>query len=734
MRHSDATTLDSCMPINTQSLDDECLFVNRELSWIAFNRRVLHEAQRVAKPLLERVKFLSILSSNIDEFYMKRLGGLKHKITAGDSQRSIDGLTPVEQLSLCRLALEHLQIEKELAYRDIYEEMKRNDIEILEYRSLDVLDKSRMNAYYRDNIESRITALPIDPAEPFPFLLNLSLYLLVSTQCTCGGGVSLALIQIPSGPQLPRFVQIDNHHRYILLEDLIAANVIKPLSDAEIVTTNKFRITRSAVSYRDYAELDDQREMIEEVLHDRQHASVIRLQVCPLMTQSIRHSLARSLNLDATQDVIESIELLRMSDLRELATLDISRLREAPHRQHMTLGLTSDGSILNAVRERSNIILQHPYESFTQSVERFVHEASQDSDVIAINMTLYRTSVDTRIVDYLIAAAESGKQVSVVVELKARFDEASNLRWARRLEQAGVRVYHGIAELKTHCKFILVLKRDQEKLRRYAHIGTGNYHAGTAQLYTDIGLLTCDDVLTADIDELFTHLTRSNRSTCSFKHILATPHVIKRGLLERIENVIGMHSTASPGYICMKTNALEDPDITLALYQASQAGVKVNLIVRDICRVRPGINGMSDNISVISIVGRFLEHSRLYLFGNGGNDDIYIGSADLMTRNLEKRVELLIPITDQDSKRRLRGILSQHLRDNCNAWILLANGTYRKKIPYSEDKLVNSQHPVSQSTSIPADIFLSNEEIDASLAYIRVSNADSNRTSCITDL
>ena len=727
MRISDAAHLAWPTPPDLLSLDEECLFINRELSWIEFCRRVLHEAQRIHTPLLERLKFLGILSANVDEFYMKRLGGLKQTLATDDIQRSIDGLTPGEQIRHCKRALDTLQAEKESTYRLLRKEMQENDIHICEYTSLEKADKEALSIYYRDTIEPHIAPLSIDSNKPFPFLFNLSLYLLVSTRCLENCSLHLSLINIPSGPNLSRFIPIGNTHTYLLLEDLIAENLKRLFPSSEILTTNVFRITRSAVSYRDYAELDDQREMIEEELHDRQHASVIRLQVCPRMSPSNRAALARSLYLDAEQDVSESAELIRMSDLRELASLNIPSLRDTPLNQHINTDLEHCASIFESVLRQTNILLQHPYESFTESVEQFVREASHHPEVVAIKMTLYRTSVDTRIVDYLVSAALSGKHVSVVVELKARFDEASNLRWARRLEHAGVHVSHGIIGLKTHCKFILVLKQEKDSLRRYAHIGSGNYHAGTAQLYTDLGLLTCDHDLTADVDKLFAHLIRPSKKAASFKSILAAPQMLKSALLEKIDREIRAHSSRSCGYICLKTNALEDPDITLALYRASQAGVRINLIVRDICRVRPGIYGISENITVISIVGRFLEHSRLYLFGNEGKDEIYIGSADLMTRNLEKRAEILIPITDERSKSTLRNILCQYLLDNCNAWHMLPDGEYYKKQPPTDHASSNSQRLVVGEMNRSQDVLRSTAANASSSPdnHFRLSECDS---------
>lgn len=689
------------------SRDDSQLFLNRELSWLQFNRRVLDEARSNATPLLERVKFLAILSANIDEFYMKRLGGLKQKMATGNNKPSVDGLSPSEQLNECRSVLHAIQVEKEQVYRAVRDKLLDNKIEVVQYSSLDETECALLNDYYSEVVQPLLTPWVIDRSHPFPFVSNLSLSLLVSMKRQGDKEIHLARIKVPTGRAQPRCVQVGNSLKFVLLEDIIAANVGQLFPQADIVSLDVFRVTRSAISYRDYSELDDMREMIEEELHDRKFASVVRLQVYPSMTTELRRSLAINLGLEHAKDVFESREILRMSDFMELAVLDIPQLRDSPHKPINSMALDDSLSVVDAIRRQTSIVLQHPYESFATSVERFVREASQDSKVVAIKMTLYRTSADTRIVDYLINAAGSGKQVSVVVELKARFDEAANLRWARRLEDAGVHVNYGIVGLKTHCKCILVVRRDTDRLRRYAHIGTGNYHAGTAQLYSDVGLLTCDDALTFDIGELFNYLTTGCRPDRHFNQILSTPSALKTALLSKIDHQIQKHSDSLPGYICMKTNALEDPDITIALYKASQAGVKVDLIVRDICRLRPGIAGLSENIRVVSIVGRFLEHSRLYRFGNGGDEEIYIGSADLMTRNLEKRVELLVPVRDAGPRRVLCEILNQHLQDNCCAWVMRSDGSYNRRASGSRADAINSQHlSIARAPSGPAHFCL----------------------------
>lgn len=707
MKTCESVTASGMKPCVSLSHNNPQLFMNRELSWIEFNRRVLDQASSDATPLLERLKFLAILSSNVDEFYMKRLSCLHHRIAAGNDNRSIDGLSPAEQLNQCRMSLQRLQIEKEFVFREVRQELLNHDIEIAPYALLSDADKASLHDYYRESVQPLLTPWVVDLTHPFPFISNLSLNLLVSMKRTGDKANHFACIKVPTDHGLPRFVRVGSSFRFVLLEDIIAEHIGQLFPRAEIVSIDVFRVTRSAVSHRDYTELGNLKESIEVQLHDRKFASVIRLQVNPSMNPGLRHSLAVNLGLNHDKDVAESREILRMSDFRQLATLDIPTLRDEPHSPAISTALTYQDSIFNAIRRKISVVLQHPYESFTHSVEGFVREASQDPQVVSIKMTLYRTSPDTRIVDYLMRAADNGKQVTVVVELQARFDEAANVRWASQLESAGVHVIYGMVGLKTHCKCILVVKRDRDKIRRYAHIGTGNYHAGTAQLYSDFGLLTCDDELTADIGELFNYLTTACLPDRPFNQILAIPHVIKSALLSKIDREIAMHSNSSPGYICMKTNALEDPDIALALYRASQASVKVNLIVRDICRLRPGLIGVSENIRVISLVGRFLEHGRLYHFRNGGDEELYMGSADLMARNLERRVELLVPVKDAVSRQLLIGILNRNLQDNCCAWEMDAAGSYRRKESDNNAPPFNSQSRAIAAVPIrPAGVCL----------------------------
>lgn len=651
-------------------------YLNRELSWLNFNRRVLHEASDPRTPLLERTKFLAIVSANIDEFYMKRMGGLKRKIGAGITKAAIDGRTPELQFEQCRSLLLSLQKEKEAVYYTVLEELALHGIHLCSYSGLPVSEQQALHDYYVLNILPLITPFVIDQCHPFPFISNLSLNVFVEMKRSDHPGMLHARVKIPVGNGVPRFVKVGGEQKFVRLEELVIQHIDILFPGVDVIRCEVFRITRNAITENDHSDTQDMLEMITSELRDRRFAPVVRLQTSASMCSPLKRTLANHLELDEEKDVYQSAAMVCMADLMEIASLDIPALRYAPHGSVNNVELENHSSIFEAIKVTGSILLQHPYESFATSVERLVLESSQDPQVAAIKMTLYRTSADTKILDYLIAAARNGKQVAVIVELKARFDEEANIGWATRLERAGVHVGYGVADLKTHCKTILILRKEEDRLRRYAHIGTGNYHAGTAKQYSDIGLLTCDDQLTEDLSELFNYLTTGCHPQRSYTRIIAAPLVIKFALLDKIEREISRHSEDSPGLIRLKTNALEDPDITAALYTASCAGVKVELIVRDICRLRPGVAGLSENIRVVSVVGRYLEHSRIYYFRNDGDEEYYIGSADLMTRNLERRVELLIPVCNADARNTLNRMLDLQLGDTNSAWDMQTDGNY----------------------------------------------------------
>ncbi len=652
------------------------LYLNRELTWLAFNRRVLHEAEDERNPLLERLKFLAITASNLDEFFMKRIGGLKQQVVAGMQELTVDGRTPQQQIAECYLAVRDLeQRQRELAPQ-ILAQLENYGIRLRVYSSLSPDERKTIREYYYKNIFPLVTPQAMDPAHPFPFVSNLSLNLLVTARYQNDSDPMMARVKVPIGFGIPRFLRVGNQNDFVRLEDVVANNLDLLFPSMQIDSYELFRVTRNANTERDEDEADDLLALIESELRDRRFAPIVRLEVITGMNPVHRGMLAAELGLDERSDVFEVDGMLSLRDLMELASIDAPALHDPPHHPVDHPRLTVGRSIFHVIRDTGSFLLLHPYESFSTSVERFLREAAEDPKVRAIKMTLYRTSHDSKIIGYLCDAARNGKQVAVVVELKARFDEAANIQFATRLEEFGIHVTYGVVGLKTHCKVILVIRQDYTGLRRYAHIGTGNYHPGTARFYADYGLLTCDDTIGEDLTELFNYLTTGYMPDRPYRKIQPAPTLLKRGLIMRIDREIKIHSAASPGLIQFKMNALEDVDVTRALYRASQAGVKVDLIVRDTCRLRPGIAGLSENIRVVSIVGRFLEHGRVFYFRNGGAEDYLIGSADCMKRNLESRVEVVGPVEDPQLRKELRTVLDIQLRPNRCQWEMRSDGTY----------------------------------------------------------
>ncbi|MFZ2062448.1 MAG: polyphosphate kinase 1, partial [Candidatus Binatus sp.] len=652
------------------------LFLNRELTWLAFNRRVLHEAEDERNPLLERLKFLAITASNLDEFFMKRIGGLKQQVVAGMHELTVDGRTPQQQINECYLVVREIEQRQREIGPHILRELENHGIRVRLYASLSDEECKSVRDYYYKNIFPLVTPQAMDPAHPFPFVSNLSLNLLVTARYQNDSDPLMARVKVPVGFGIPRFLRVGNKNDFVRLEDVISNNLDLLFPSMLIDSYELFRVTRNANTERDEDEADDLLALIESELRDRRFAPIVRLEVLTGMNPVHRGMLAAELGLDERSDVFEVDGMLSMRDLGELAAIDEPALHDPPHHPVDHPRLTVGRSIFHVIRDAGSFLLLHPYESFSTSVERFLREAAEDPKVRAIKMTLYRTSPDSKIIGYLCDAARNGKQVAVVVELKARFDEAANIQFATKLEEFGIHVTYGVVGLKTHSKVILVIRQDYNGLRRYAHIGTGNYHPVTARFYADYGLLTCDGTIGEDLTELFNYLTTGYMPNRPYRKILPAPTVLKRALLSRIEREIKVHSAASPGLIQFKMNALEDVDITRALYRASQAGVKVDLIVRDTCRLRPGIQGLSENVRVVSIVGRFLEHGRVYYFRNGGAEEFFIGSADCMKRNLESRVEVVAPVEDPQLRKELRIVLDIQLRPNRCQWEMQPDGTY----------------------------------------------------------
>ena len=640
------------------------MFLNRELTWLSFNRRVLFEAQSPANPLLERVKFLAITASNLDEFVMKRIGGLKQQVAGSVHELTVDGRTPAQQIAECYAEIREQERLQREVFAGLLAELHANGIHISSYDALTPAERQALREDYCANVFPLVTPLAIDPAHPFPFISNLSLNLLVTVRYPNDPEALLARIKVPVGTGIPRFLRVGEDGTYVPLEAVMARNLDLLFPGMDVASCELFRVTRNANTEQDEEEADDLLALIESELRDRRVAPTVRLEVASSMGATHRGMLAAELGLDDRADVFEVDGMLALRDLMELTTLDRPALRDPPHHpiDHPKLQDTRR-NVFHILRDAGSILLQHPYESFATSVERILREASQDPKVRAIKMTLYRTSSDSKMLDYLCDAARNGKQVAVVVELKARFDEARNIEFASRLEDVGIHVTYGVVGLKTHCKVILVVRRDFDGLRRYAHIGTGNYHPQTARIYSDFALVTCDPAIGGSLTELFNYLTTGFRPKRAYGKLLPAPTVLKKALLAKIEREIAVHSEATPGLIQMKMNALEDADITAALYGASRAGVRVDLLVRDTCRLRPGVAGISEGIRVVSIVGRFLEHGRIFYFRNGGDEEYFIGSADCMKRNLESRVEVVVPVEDPGLRKNLREVLDAQLDD-----------------------------------------------------------------------
>ena len=686
-----ADNLEATVADNAIDLSSPEYYLNRELTWLEFNRRVLNEASDSRNPLLERLKFIAIVSANLDEFFMKRIGGLKQQIGAGMNMPTVDGRTPKQQIVDSYSIVAELLALKTAYLGEVLEELNQHEIAILHYEDLNKAEKSYLRDYYYANIFPLVTPQSIDPAHPFPFISNLSLNLLVNVKYPEQDKTAFTRIKVPADGGIQRFLQLPGRNVFVPLEEVMEHNLEMLLPGMEILSCEKFRVTRNANTERNEEHADDLLSLIESELRDRRFAPIVRLEVEDTMSTLHRGMLAAELHLNEEEDVFELSEcMMATRDLFEIVSLDIPELHDTPHYPIDNVGLVTGKNIFHSIRENGPFLLQHPYESFGTSVERFLKDASQDPKVLAIKMTLYRTSGDTKVLDYLIHAARNGKQVAVVVELKARFDEAANIRWAARMEEAGIHVTYGVIGLKTHSKIILVVRNDFNGLKRYLHIGTGNYHAGTARLYSDLGILTNDEVLGQDATELFNYLTTGYQLR-TYQKLLTSPKALKKALLNKIDNERQLQLSGKKGLIQFKMNALEDVDITRALYEAARDGVHIDLIIRDTCRLRPGLQDLSENVRVISIVGRFLEHTRIYYFYNDGNEEYFIGSADSMKRNLESRVEVVTPVETENLREMLREILDIQLGDRRSAWEMQSDGSYIQYQPQTEDDEKGSQ-------------------------------------------
>ena len=659
-------------------LESPALFCNRELSLLAFQRRVLEEAWDRGNPLLERVNFLSILSSNLSEFFMVRVAVLKQRLAAGRLEISVDGLDGPELLDA--IAEEVASIE-EAAYKCLREELlpalEDRGLHILDYSTLGRREKEIAEDYFHDTVFPVLTPLAVDPARPFPHISNLSLNLAVVVR-GAGGERHFARLKAPS--ILPQLAPLGNPRarggaKFVWLEQLIAANLPALFRGMEIVEAYPFHVTRDAEVAIKEVESDDLLETIEEAVWRRRFRAVVRLQVGADIPEHVLKILTENLRTPAG-DVYRVAGPLDLSRLRELHALDRPDLKYRVFAPRISPEMSSNSKedIFEIIR-REDVLLHHPFESF-QPVVEFIKRAALDPEALAIKMTLYRVGRASPIVKALLTAAEEGKQVSVLVELKARFDEESNIEWARSLEREGVHVVYGLVGLKVHSKIAMVVRREGKVIRRYVHLGTGNYNPATARLYTDLSLFTCDEEIGADASELFNRLTGYSVEQ-PLRKLLVAPDSIATELARMIRREIAFARAGEPARLIFKANALEDTAIIKLLYEASQAGVKVDLLIRGICCLRPGLPGVSSNIRVTSIVGRFLEHSRVFYFRNGGDEEIFAGSADLMPRNLHRRVEILFPVKSPALLRRLRDeVLGGYLADTANARHMLADGTY----------------------------------------------------------
>jgi len=650
--------------------------LNRELAWLEFNARVLHEARDERNPLLDRVKFLAIFAGNLDEFFQVRVSGLRRQTYAGSVPVSSDGKTPAEQLDRIRERVRELIADQSATWGEIRSALPGEGIEIVDYAAVPERH-DQLRERFLEEIFPVLTPLAVDPGHPFPYISTLSLSIAIGLRDPVTGERRFARVKLP--PSLPRLLELDPG-RFVLLDQVIEANLDALFRGMDILETHLFRVTRDADIAIEEDEADDLLLAIEEEIRRRRFGEAVRLEVERSMPASTRQILTKGIGL-RDDDCFEISGMLDLTSLNQLVELDRPDLKGPPWQPVVPPRLTppdedEPADVFAAIRA-GDVFVSHPYESFTASVERFIAQAADDPEVLTIKQTLYRTSGDSPIVRSLIRAAERGKQVVVLVEIKARFDEEANIIWARRLEQAGAHVVYGLVGLKTHGKVALVVRREGSGLRRYVHIGTGNYNPKTARLYTDVGLLSARSELGADVTDLFNVLTGLSRQT-SFRRLLVAPITLRSRFLELVERERAHAQAGRDARIVLKVNSLVDVGCIDALYAASQAGVRIDLIVRGGCTLVPGLAGISDTIRVRSIIGELLEHSRIWHFENGGSAEWYIGSADLMERNLDRRVEVVTPVEDHEAQARLKRILEVMLADDRRSWQLGADAVWRR--------------------------------------------------------
>ncbi len=686
---------------------DPAMYINRELSWLAYDARVLEEALDARNPLLERVKFLAIFHNMLEEFFMIRISGIREQVGVGVQERSPDGMTPAGELSGLRAGIIPLLATQARLYRDdLLPALQAVGIEIKDYSDLDADGQRAMDDYFERMVFPVCTPLAVDPGHPFPHISNLSLNLAVELQDPDDErhfarvkvpSVIPRLVPLPgSGPDLP-----DKPTVLVWLEGVLAANLDTLFPEMQLREIHPFRVIRDADLEIQEVEADDLLESVEQSLSRRRFGSAVALLVNPAMPSNLVNLLARNLELKA--DDIYTLEgPLGLSDLTEVARLNRPDLKDVPITPRIPPALDQNAGMFAAIAKR-DILLHHPFDSFTPVID-FIRTAADDPNVLAIKQTLYRVGPHSPIVEALLKAAEAGKQVAVLVELKARFDEENNIEWARMLEQAGVHVTYGLLGLKTHCKIALVVRQEGDSIRRYVHLGTGNYNPGTARGYTDLGLFTSRADIGADASELFNYLTGYSKQV-KYRKLLVAPITMRPGILALIEREIVRQGENGDGRILCKMNSLVDPACIAALYRASQAGVKVDLIIRGVCCLRPGVPGVSENIRVISVLGRFLEHSRLYYFHNSGKGTLLMGSADLMPRNLDNRVETLYPIEDDEMRAHIvTDLLESYLRDTAKARIMQADGSYTRAAPAGDGPAFSIQDTLADRAANDPEI------------------------------
>jgi len=666
------------------------LYFNRELSWLEFNERVLALAEDRAVPLMERVKFAAIYTSNLDEFFMIRVAGVHDQVDAGLTKAGADGRTPQQVLNAIADRVHELAERHERCIdAELRPALERHGIRILRCGDLDDAGRGELAERFGRQIFPVLTPLAVGVGRPFPYISNLSLSLGVLLRDPPSGHRTFARVKVPK-EMLPRFVAVGDDHTFVPLEEVIQSNLDELFPGMEVLTSGFFRVTRDA-DFEISDEADDLLEAVESELRRRRFGEVVRLEIAAGMDAELRERIVGALGVEANE-VYEVGGLLDAADLFQIVGLrGFDELRDPPWTPVTQPRLHGDDGVdvLGAMRQ-GDLLVHHPYDSFSTSVERFVEQAVDDPEVLAIKVTIYRTSADSPLLPALIRASEKGKQAVCLVELKARFDEQANIRWARALEESGVHVVYGHPSLKTHAKCILVVRREGDGVRHYVHVGTGNYHPKTARLYTDFGLFTTDDAIGADVAQLFNYLTGGARPP-SFRRTLIAPTGLRDGIVEQIHATREVHEEGRPARIRLKMNSLVDRRCIRALYQASQAGVPIDLNIRGICCLVPGVPGVSETIHVVSVVGRFLEHSRIYAFERDGDTTVLIGSADLMPRNLDTRVELVAPVDDAELEAELLDTLDRSLADDTNAWELASDGAWTRRTPSDTPRSVHRE-------------------------------------------